>query len=558
VAEKSERKQLEKKYSKTAEELKAVTSVSPEQPIINSAASCVLASRIRGVYSKSSIAIRSTSSYLEPLPHRIPPRGTLRPSRPPLERSQSDLCTSESKQSTVRSAHRTPRSVAGNSAGDQIRRNDSSNDFTTKYTYHDIAPLPELRGFGKHRMAVDADPDHQMIHLQRTMSDLTDQMVNQLGNFDDSGISPECWSQYQKLRTESAASSASSRSNSASTLPRQYVDPKRGCTVVRGFTPSIISSTSSSTEDEGSSQYRKDSSLSMTSLSSDGEPRNRRRKSRQASLPISDKSATSPLTTITENPDVPCKSPRKMERACQFNADGNTDSAVASDCSDEGAWMPEIKAIEKNSQLTKQIDRNKKPSDYAQPVTRTRTQSTEEPKPRVANKPAIDRSRTVKHSMRPSFRRVHSHKRSKSTKVVKNAKTDEEPKQQESSDMLVASEALPAPSSTPPAPAGATSGGSEEAKENPTDLGQYMEKVRSKRSSKAQGIKTRESDDDGASVKSTSTAKTVVPMVHKIFDSLPLHRRQRSATAFKITESTCQPPTKAQGARPESSQATAH
>ena len=497
-------------------------------------------------------AIRSASSYLEPLRPRLPPEGTLRPSRPPLERSQSELDTRNAGPPSTRTTIGAPDVASQDQHGGPLKKNFS---FTDGWD----SQKDSLRGIGKYRMSVNADPEHQLNYLHRTMSDLTNQMVQHLGDFNISGADPSVWRQYQKSRTESMTSSASSQSSNSQLSPRECFDPKRRVNVTRGFTPSLISSTSSSAGDDQSSHYRKDSTLSMTSVSSDGESRHRRRKSRQPSLPVSDNSAGSPLTTITENPDAD-KSQQKIARPCKFDIAANTDSAVESgDEDDDGTWMPEVQAVGKPSHLTKQIERDKKAPTDGQQLARPQTRHGDRPKTRYPTKAAVDRSRTVKHQARHVVRRAYSPKRTKSKRVAVEAPKARDTEVDDltsstSEDVTFCDTSVPNP--PPNTPASPTS--IEDAVENPTDLSKYMEIVRSKHSSRAQPAKSKENEDDNSSINSSSTAKTLVPIKNKILEALPIHRRQRSATAFRVPPTTCQPPIKAEGSRPEQSQATAH
>ena len=395
-----------------------------------------------------------------------------------------------------------------------------------------------------------------MSHLHRTMSDLTPRMVEQLGDFDTSGVDPSVWHTYRKSRTESTASSASSPSVANLMPHRECPDTKRRVMVTRGFAPALISPSSSSIADDDSSHHRKDSTVSMTSMSSDNEPRQRRRKSRHASIPVSDSSANSPLTTITENPDVLEKTQQKEERACKFDGSGNSDSAVTSSgSSDEGLWTTVGRAAEHRSQLTKQIEREIR---EGQQLTRPRTRSGDPTKPRQPGKPVVERSRTVKHVVRPVVRRAHSPKRAKGRPQAVKAPRVPIPPEQHIENILPDAKAptAPAPDQDPDIPTRST--GSEEACEDPTDLSLYLEKVRSKQSSKGTKAKGRQKEDDNESIDSSSTAKTLVPMVKKMVEALSIHRRQRSATAFRVPAAMCQPPHKAERARPEASQANAH
>ena len=398
-------------------------------------------------------------------------------------------------------------------------------------------------------MSKNADPEHQMDHLRRAMSDLTPQMVRQLDNFRYSGTDPEIWDQYRKSRKESMTSSMSSQSSINTQYSNDHFDSKRSVPITRGFTSSLISPSSSFAGDEQSLHYRKDSNLSTTSSSSDGETKRRRRQGRQVSVTVSDNGTGSPLSTISENPDPLDKPLRKLERPCEFGRVTDNDSALASDPSDgEGTWMAQIKVTDKSSRLTQLVERNKKAPNEMQQLARARTRSNDRPQGTQSTKPPVDRSRTVKHVARPAIRRAQSHKRAKSKQaaieIAKVCDTQEEVANNEG------------PESGWEILAALT--GSDEADENPSDLSLYMDKARSKNGSKGQKSKTRESDDDNASIDSASTIKTLVPAIKRLVEAIPVHKRQRSATAFRIPLAACQPAKKAEESKPESSQATAH
>ncbi len=552
MAERSEQRRLERKYSKTAEDLKNVKEVLTEQPALDSSTSCKLTHHTATIPANNGAATRSISSYLDPLPPRLPKEGTIYLPRPPLARSQSASCTFDYESLLARhNANASASTVQGPWEA----------PIKTVYSYNNVweSQKGNFRGLGRHTMSVDADPEEQMSHLHRTMSDLTPRMLQQLGDFKTSGTEPSVWNTYQKSRTESMTSFASSNFSANLVPSHEYLDAKRRVTVNRGFTPGLISPSSSSSVDEESCHYRKDSTVSMTSVSTDGQPRHHRRKSRQCSMPVSDSSATSPLTTITETPDAPDKPQEKKERPCEFEKTSNNESAVASSASsDEGTWMNEYKAAEHQSQLSKQIERSVRETRNVQHFARPCTRSGEPLKPRQAGKANIDRSRTVKHLMRPAVRRAHSPKRGKGRPAAFKTPAFPATLEQANRNEPAVLETVRTKSITNLAQDAPTSStGSEEAGENPTDLSQYMEKVRLKRSSKGPCAKNNENGDDGASFSSSSTAKTLVPMVKKMVDALPIRGRQRSTTAFRVPPALCQPPNKAEGARPEASQATA-
>ena len=73
-------------------------------------------------------AIRSASSYLEPLRPRLPPEGTLRPSRPPLERSQSELYNRDAGAPSTRATIGAPDVASQDRYGGPLKKNFSFTD----------------------------------------------------------------------------------------------------------------------------------------------------------------------------------------------------------------------------------------------------------------------------------------------------------------------------------------------------------------------------------------------------------------------------------------------
>ena len=248
----------------------------------------------------------------------------------------------------------------------------------------------------------------------------------------------------------------------------------------------------------------------------------------------------------------------KKGRPCKFNEDSNNESAVSdSISSDEGAGLTEYNNAEQQSHLTKQMEGNVNTIRKDQQSVRPHTRSGAPAKLRQAGKPIVERSRTVRHVVRPSIRRAHSPKHAKGRPAAsKTSKAPIAPNPQKA--VQNAETVCPAPASSQSTDNSVVSKSSDEAGENPTDLSLYMEKTRLKHSSKDAAAKHRQKEDDHDSIDSSSTAKTLIPMVKKIVEDLPIHRRQRSATAFRVPPNLCQPPKKAGGAKPEASQATAH
>ncbi|RMZ77247.1 hypothetical protein DV738_g4522, partial [Chaetothyriales sp. CBS 135597] len=105
--------------------------------------------------------------------------------------------------------------------------------------------LPKLKGIGRYRMAVDADEEHQLGVLHRSMSDLDAHTVRQC-NLDLSGIDKELVEKYKTMRLESQYGSVQSHATGASKFSQISEDSSRQCSVTRGFSSSVPTHISSS------------------------------------------------------------------------------------------------------------------------------------------------------------------------------------------------------------------------------------------------------------------------------------------------------------------------
>ncbi|KIW31520.1 hypothetical protein, variant [Cladophialophora immunda] len=372
VAERSEHKKLEKKYKEAEAALKLVTEVAPE-PLPQ----CL--SRPSSLWSA---AISEDS--------RKPREGVLRTAqRPNYERSSSTPAVTHV--TPRRSPSGPPDITARSLSQEELKRNYSSENFwDTKI--HPLPPMPEMTGFGKYRRAVNASPEWQLEHLHKHLYDMSDIIVGHLGSQPPVGLDPETWNQYrtQYARTTSFASSRSSTTGLESAIASEYLDPVTGTKITRGFSASTTSSAASSFK-EGSITFRRDSSFSkssMTSPLSDVDVKGSRRPSRTSSYHASITSMHH-LTAISEIQEPFTNLPRKIEKPCVFDANGNTESALASDEDEELEWEDMLEVGGANiSNLTKRLDR----------TSSSRAMS--------HIKPALNRPRT-KRQRSNTVRRVH-------------------------------------------------------------------------------------------------------------------------------------------------------
>ncbi|OAP54416.1 hypothetical protein AYL99_11517 [Fonsecaea erecta] len=364
LSERSEHKKLEKKYKEAEEALKLVTEVAPE-PL----PPCV--SRPSSVWS----AVVSEEA-------RKPREGVLRTAqRPNYERASSTPAVTHV--TPRRSPSGPPDITARSLSQEELKRNYSSDSFwDTKI--HPLPPMPEMTGFGKYRRAVNASPEWQLENLHKHLYDMSDIIVGHLGSQPPVGLDQETWNQYrtQYARTTSFTSSRSSNADTGPTIAFEYQDPATGTKVTRGFSASTISSAASSFK-EDSISFLNDSSFSkssMTSPVSDFDAKGSRRPSRASSYHTSITSMNH-LTAIDETQEPFTNFPRKIEKPCLFDANGNTESALASDEEDDLEWEDMLEVGGANmSNLTKRIDRTSSsramPHIKARPRTRRQRSNT--------------------------------------------------------------------------------------------------------------------------------------------------------------------------------------
>ncbi|KAH0843136.1 hypothetical protein AYO21_03427 [Fonsecaea monophora] len=372
VAERSEHKKLEKKYKEAEAALKLITEVAPE-PLPQ----CLS---------------RPSSLWSAAIPEeaRKPREGVLRTSqRPNYERSCSTPAVNHV--TPRRSPSGPPDITARSLSQEELKRNYSADSFwDTKI--HPLPPMPEMTGFGKYRRAVNASPEWQLEHLHKHLYDMSDIIVGHLGSLPPAGLDSGIWDEYRThhARTTSFASSRSSTTGLESAVASEYLDPVTGTKITRGFSASTISSAASSFR-EGSITFRRDSSFSKSSMASpmsDIDVKGSRRPSRTSSYHTS-MTSMNHLTSISEIQEPFTTFPRKIEKPCEFDANGNTESALASDEDEELEWEDMLEVGGANmSNLTKRLDRTSSSRAMSQ------------------MKPALTRPRT-KRQRSNTVRRVH-------------------------------------------------------------------------------------------------------------------------------------------------------
>ncbi|KIW37985.1 uncharacterized protein PV06_09962 [Exophiala oligosperma] len=345
VAEKSEKKILERQYKEVEESLRLV------KEIVNET--------VLPVPNRSPASLHSASLPSRPNRRKSNDDSLILATRPSCQRSMSSPMVTSFPQELSSACPAVPACETENAP---VKRNYSCNG-EWEYKDYPVINLPEMTGFGRYRRSVNAPKEWQMQHAQRSLHELKDHVVAYLGDCPPAGMDAEIWRGFkaQHARTNSVASTTSSTS----------IDEITGTKVSRGFFPSAASSTDSSFR-ESSSQYRRDSNLSkasVTSPSTDGEssivsppaairfsppktirPSGRRQYSRHAST-----TSISPLAVISEVQEITAPPRRKIEKALKFDNNANNESAVASDDEDEFEWADMLELGGGTSKLTDRL-----------------------------------------------------------------------------------------------------------------------------------------------------------------------------------------------------------
>lgn len=244
-------------------------------------------------------------------------------------------------------------------------------------------------------------------------------------------------------------------------------------------------------------------------------------------MPVSEGSTLSQLSTISEAPDTLSKPQRKIEKPLKFDIDGDPDSALASDVSEdesEGDWgtIPNSPAKGGLSKMVQQ----------AEELKASKAVDRQKPRHQRASSQHVhkaERSKTVKKTAGPNVRRRIPHQ---IPTTMEKAPAFEGDKDEVVSKMLEDGARF---TKWEPRPEiehkeFAKGGSSDEAGEHPADLHMFM--VGAKRNEREES----KTEDDKASTRSTSTVQTVVPASRRVTPvPQPIaHPRQRSDTAFRV------------------------
>ena len=188
-------------------------------------------------------------------PLELPQEGTLRPRRPKLRRSQSEIV--DPTRPTTTSPTGPPDITAIDLLADNIHRAYSQADVRSPRST-EIPPLERMVGFGKYRRSIHADPEWQMQQYRANLRDFPG-LVPHLGDFKLADPDPVVWDMFcqESARCNNFASSETSHSTST-TVHRS------GMIVTRGFVSPTNSPAASSVQNGSNGHSRKDSAMSMT------------------------------------------------------------------------------------------------------------------------------------------------------------------------------------------------------------------------------------------------------------------------------------------------------
>lgn len=264
-------------------------------------------------------------------PLELPQVGTLRPRRPKLQRSQSEIVNSTTPAATSPSGP--PDITAIDLTHEHIQKANSQVDLRPPRSTR-MPLLDQMTGFGKYRRSIYADPEWQMQQYRANLRDFPG-LLPQLGDFKLADPDPTIWDRFcqESARSNSFTSSKTSHSNSSDGPADGTTGPRNGPVVIRGFVLSTTSSTGSSFRNSINGHMRRDSALSMTSPSGESDNKLIRFPSRQSAL-----SLLGELTTLTAiHEDLAGDRPRacKVSQFLECDTEGNVENAVESDYEDE-------------------------------------------------------------------------------------------------------------------------------------------------------------------------------------------------------------------------------
>jgi hypothetical protein len=356
----------------------------------------------------------------ESLPLELPQEGTLRPRRPKLQRSQSEIV--ETTRPTAASAGGPPDITAIDLSHDHIHRASSQADVHLLGSAQ-MPPLEPMTGFGKYRRSIHAHPEWQMQQYRTNLRDFP-ALIPQLGDFKLADPDPVIWDQFcqESSRSDSFASSKTSHSNSSEGPMDGTTERRTGPIVTRGFVPSTTSSAASSFRDSSSGHVRKDSAMSMTSPSGESDNKLIRFPSRQSTLSLLGEPTM--LTAINEDlggdPHQGCK----VSQILKCNIEGDVENAVESDYEDEldfnatqmGGTQGGVHSTGHLTVKFRGVERTKLAQKA--PIERVKRRNSSQRKPRDF-KSELDRSITViRKPLKPALRRTMSRGKPPSSRRV--------------------------------------------------------------------------------------------------------------------------------------------
>lgn len=229
-----------------------------------------------------------------------------------------------------------------------------------------LPPVARTQGFGRYTTAVDASPAWRVKHLSERVLNLGPNLGTPLNVAELCGINQDEWCEVeQELRRHNTSSSTDADSVSSYASSTTSIDPQTGTKIARGFLPGAVSNLSSTCRE------------------------------------------TTTLDSIEEL--QPCRvHKKKVEKPCEFAQVVNSESAIASDASDDEDWadLPSMRVISRISSLSQMLEEQKR-ADSECALQRTSTNSSTTSK-RSDSSSSISRgmirNRTVK-SLRSSTRR---------------------------------------------------------------------------------------------------------------------------------------------------------
>ena len=347
----------------------------------------------------------------ESLPLELPQEGTLRPRRPKLHRSQSEIV--DTTRPTTTSPTGPPDITAIDLSAGNIHRAHSQADVRPPRSTG-IPPLERMVGFGKYRRSIHADPAWQMQQYRANLRDFPG-LVPHLGDFKLADPDPAVWDMFcqESARSNSFASSKTSHSTSSDCTADGTRVHHTGTIVTRGFVSSTNSSTASSVRNGSNGHVRKDSGMSMTSPNGESDNKLARFPSQQSTLSMLCEPTA--LTAINEDLTGDHHQGRKIPQILKCDVDGDVENAVESDYEDDPEDIPihpegaEVEAL-KIEALTLR-SRNAQHAKLCHNMTAGRTEAQESCNRKARDsKAGLDRSMTVirkpvKHVLRRTVSR---------------------------------------------------------------------------------------------------------------------------------------------------------